>query len=127
LQDNFVIKISEDIKNAGARASLAKDSIVTIDKSNIRCFMTDPDLRHTVILYSSAGRKQFAGSLKKVEEVLDGDKRFYRCQNNLIVNLDKIVALDPVQGMLMLEGNIKVGIVLRKVKVLGEVINRYNG
>jgi len=100
LQDNFVFKISEDVKKPGGRSGLAKDSTVSIDKSKILCFMTDPDIKHTVIVYTTDGRKQFAGSLKHVEAKLGGDKRFYRCQNNLIVNLDKVTALDPVQGML---------------------------
>jgi len=125
LQDNFVIKISEDIKKAGGRAGLAKDSIISIDKSKIRCFMTDPDIKHTDIVYTTDGRRQFTGSLKQVEAILDGDRRFNRCQNNLIVNMDKIVALDPVQGLLVLEGDIKVSIALRKIKKLNECISSY--
>ncbi|MCL2400619.1 MAG: LytTR family transcriptional regulator DNA-binding domain-containing protein, partial [Defluviitaleaceae bacterium] len=127
LQDNFVFKISEDIKKAGARSGLAKDSIISIDKRTILCFMTESDIKHTVIVYTTNGRKQFSGSLKLVEATLEGDKRFYRCQNNLIINLDKVAALDPVQGMLILEGNFKTNIAVRKVKKLSEVVKSYNG
>jgi len=126
LQDNFVIKISEDIKKAGAHSSLAKDSIVPIEKNKIICFMTDSGIKHTVIVYSSDGRKQFAGSLKQVETKLKGDRRFFRCQNNLIINLDKIIALDSLQSMLILENNINISIAVRKVKKLNERIKRYN-
>jgi len=127
LQDNFVIKISEDIKKAGSRTGLAKDSIVSIDKSKILCFMTEPEIKHTVIVYTTDGRRQFAGSLKQVEAILDGDGRFYRCQNNLIVNMDKIKALDPVQGLLTLEGGFNFNIAVRKIKKLKERIDSYNG
>jgi len=126
LQDNFVIKISEDIKNAIGRCSIAKDSIISIDKNKILCFMTEPDIKHTVIVYTTDGRRQFAGSLKQVETTLVGDKRFYRCQNNLIINLDKVTALDPVQGLLTLESNFKVDITMRKIKKLAVRIEGYN-
>jgi len=127
LLDNFVIKISEDIKHGDSRSGLAKDSIVSIDKSKILCFMTYPDIKHTVIVLTSDGRRQFAGSLKHVQASLGADKRFYRCQNNLIANMDKVIALDPVQGQLTLEDNLKIDIAIRKIKKLKEYIDSYNG
>jgi len=125
LQDNFVFKISEDVKKFGSNSSLAKDSTVSIDKNKILCFITEPDIKHTVIVYTTDGRKQFAGSLKHVEAKLNGDERFYRCQNNLVVNLDKVAALDPIQCVLTLADNFEVDIAARKVKKLTERINSH--
>ena len=51
--------------------------------------------------------------------------RFYRCQNNLIVSLGKVVALDPMQYTLLLEGGLTVNIAFRKIKKLGERIKEF--
>ena len=126
LQDNFVIKISEDVKKAGSHSTLAKDSTIAIDKNKIICFMTEPEIKHTVMVYTTDGRKQFAGSLKHVEDRLADNNRFFRCQKNLIVNLDKVVGLDPIQRILTLDDNLRIDIAVRKIKPLTERIKSYD-
>ena len=124
LKDDFVFKLSDDIKRFRGDSSLAKDSTVVIDTNKILCFMTEPGLKHTVIVCTTEGRMQLYGSLGKVEGQLNPD-RFYRCQSNLIINLDKFVALDPVQHMLTLEGNLTFNIALRKIKALDARVREY--
>jgi len=119
LQDNSVFKLSEDVKRLFGGTRLAKDSKVSIENNKILCFMTEPDIKHTVIVYTTDGRIQFSGSLKQVEANMDKE-RFYRCQNNMIVSLDKILALDPVQSIVVLEGNNTFTISSRQYKKLDE-------
>ena len=121
---NFVLKLSEDAISFAGGKNLAKDSIVSIEKDMILCFMTQTDSKHMVKLYTCDKMLSFYGSLKKTEAEL-ADGRFYRCQSNLIINLDKVVALDPVQYTLLLESDLIVNIVPRRIQALGNRIKEY--
>jgi len=123
VQERFVLKLAEDMNDFFGN-NLAKDSIVTINFNKILCFMTDPSQKNTVVLHTAEGKYPFYGSLKHVEPMLNS-VQFFRCQNNLIVNLDKVVALDPIQYILTLENNFTVGISVRKLKGLRERISNY--
>ena len=97
---------------------------VKIEKSKIICFMTEPDIKHAVIVYTTDGdRMVFSGSLRKVESLLS-DMRFYRCQKNLIVNIEKIIAIDPVSNELVLENDISIYVPYRQTKKLIERVER---
>jgi len=126
VQDNFIFKISEDIKKTTSTGtSIGAGSTVVIDKSKIICFTTDPDIKRTVVVYTTEGRKVFSGHLNKVEQDIS-DKRFYRCQNNLLINMDKVTGFDPVQRLLTMEHDMDVTIVARQVKKLNAQILSYS-
>ena len=113
LQDNFVFKILEE------------NIIMSVEKEKILCFVTSPKIKHTVTLHTLKGSYKFLGSLKKVEAELN-DIRFFRCQNNLIVNLDKIISLDTIKYKLTLEGGLLIDIAIKKIKELGKRIKKHN-
>lgn len=119
--DNFVFKTAQDIDNFGGKHRLAKDSIISIDRNKILCFLTEPENKRLVKIYTTEGERLSADNLKNIETKLD-NKRFYRCQNNLIVNLDKCVAVDTTQNMLVLADGLKIDIPSRRVKALNERI-----
>jgi DNA-binding LytR/AlgR family response regulator len=68
-----------------------------------------------IIVRTVDGCLERRGSLKDMEGILD-KTRFYRCQNNLIVNLYKIVNIDSVHCRLIFEGNIEVDIPYRQIR-----------
>jgi two-component system response regulator AgrA len=123
IQNNYVFKLSDDVKNF-LGATLAKDSMVTVDRNKILYFKTVPDVKRMVIVHTNNGNLPIRGSLKQLAVELD-DARFYKCQSNLIINLDKVVALDPVQCILALENSQKIKIATRKIKELSQQINEY--
>ena len=124
LQNNFVFKLSEDTKSFFGNNIMAKDSMVSVDSGKILCFMTVPDMKRTVIVHTIEGSFPVRGSLRQIEDEID-DARFYKCQSNLIINLDKVIALDPIQRILTLENNITINIATRKIKALNQRINEY--
>ena len=124
-QDNFTIKISNDAKKFGEYNNLAKGSIISIESNKIICFTTGPNMNRTVIIWTTNGQLQQQGNLTQIEATLDKN-HFYRCQSNLIVNLSKIINLDPLHGVLTLEGNLQMNIASRKVKGLKERIFEYS-
>jgi len=124
LQDNFVFKLLLDTK-VSQNNTLAKGSVVAVATDKILCFMTDPVEKHVVLVHTAEGIFSFRGSLKQIEEEFSGRRNFLRCQNNLVVNLDKILVLDPVRYKLMLENNLTLDIVGRKIKVVAQRIEDY--
>ena len=125
LQDNYILKLSDDVKSYRGK-TLTKDSMVSIDIGEIICFETIPGEKNTVTVYTSEGALSFRGSLKKVEEEMKDRRNFYRCQNSLLVNLDKVLALDPVRCKLSLDRGLFMDIAGRKIKTLGNKIDDYN-
>jgi len=125
LQDNFVFKTSKDVKRLGGSYNLAKDAVVVLDRNKIFYFMTNPNTKHTVVVISTEGRMEFNGSLKQVEKELDKE-HFYRCQNNLIVNIDKVISVDPVQCTVLLEGGHVVDVAARQVKKMKERVEKHS-
>lgn len=123
IQNNFVFKLSDDVKNF-LGATLAKDSMVTADRNKILYFKTVPDVKRMVMVHTNDGNLPVRGSLKQLEVELD-DARFYKCQSNLIINLDRVVALDPVQCILALENSQKIKIATRRIKELSQRISEY--
>jgi len=124
LQDNSVFKLADDVKGFFGKSSLAKDSNVAIENDKILYFATEPDIKHTIIIYTTNGRITSPGSLKQVEASMDS--RFFRCQNNLIVNLDKVTGIDPIQHTATLEGNLTVDLVAKKIKAFNNVWIAHN-
>lgn len=121
VQDHFVFKLADDVKKSKG-VSLAEGSTICIDNNKILCFITEPDIKHTVTVYTTDGeRMQFGGSLRQVEAKLD-KQRFFRCQNNLIANMDKVIALDPIQLLLIFESGLSVSVATRAVRKLNERI-----
>lgn len=117
LQDHFVFKIARDIKLFRGKSPLSKDSTISIDKSKILCFMTEPENKRMVKVYTTEGQSMTADNLKSIEAKMNSEY-FYRCQNNLIVNLDKCVALDIIQNLLFLTDGLQVEIKSRNIKTL---------
>ena len=124
LQNNFVFKLSEDTKSFFGNTIMAKDSMISVDSSKVICFMTVPEAKRTVIVHTTEGSFPARGSLRQIEDEID-DARFYKCQSNLIVNLDKVIALDPIQRILILENNLIINIASRKIKELNQRISDY--
>jgi len=125
LQDNFVFKLSDDVRKFRGKSDLAKDSIISIENEKILYFMTEPELKHTVIVVTTDGQMQFRGSLSDIEKKVDA-KRFYRCQKNLIVNLNKIAAVDSMQYIIRFIDDSEVYLVPRNAKKLKERISEQN-
>ena len=121
LQDNIVIKLSQDVRGWRGLFSLAKDSLVSVDSAKILCFITNPDMKHTVVMYTTDSRMEFRGNLTKIEPTLD-KSRFFRCQRNMIVNLEKVISVDPVQLKLVLEHDLVVDIAAKSLKKLNEML-----
>ena len=119
MQDNILLELYEDVKGLkGYKNDLAKDSLVAVSKAKILCFMTEPEVRRAVILYTTDGdRMMFCGTLKQIEAELD-DKRFYRCQKNLLVNLNEITAIDPIMNEVFIGDDCIMNIPYRQTKKL---------
>ena len=97
----MLLELARDAKGLNGLKNMAKDSLISIDKRKIICFMTDPDERRAVIAYTTDGNRMvFSGSLNHIEAELN-DKLFYRCKKNLIVNLGKIINIDKIANQIM--------------------------
>jgi len=123
LQDTYVFKTSKDIKMPDG-FKLAKDSTVTIDKNKILYFKTNPDMKRTIFIKTTDGDYECNGKLISVALTL-GNGHFYKCQQNLIVNLDKIIAVDPVQCVALFSDGCKVKIANVQVKKLARRIEEH--
>jgi len=96
LLDKFVVKINRDATGFMGSTKLSKDCIISLDSRKIMYFETSVEIKNSVIVYTSDGNFEFRGSLTQIEKQLD-KTRFYRCQRNIIVNLENIVAVDAVR------------------------------
>jgi len=115
--DNFVLKLSDDISKYRGGVGLSNGSVVTVACNQIIYFMSESNLKRSIIVYTTDGRMQLHGSLTKVEKELNKEY-FYRCQGNLIVNLDKVLAVDPKQKLVHMDGGHRLELALRKIKAL---------
>ena len=95
LQDNFVFRLTRDTDCQRGTFKLVKDCIVSIDSSDIMYFKTSHEGQRTVEVYTFENRLEFRGNLSSIEDGMD-TTRFFRCQRNLIVNLEniKVLAID---------------------------------
>jgi two-component system response regulator AgrA len=124
LQDNFVFKLSQDTNGLKGTFKLAKDSVVSIDSTKIMFFETSVDTKHTVIVYTAEGRLEFRGSLSQIEKEMD-KTRFFRCQRNLIINLEKVIAVDIVQMLITFENGLSTDIAIKQVGKLSRRVREY--
>ena len=124
LQNNILFTLSEDTRNFLKNIILAKDSILSININEIICIMTTPNIHRMVTVYTIQGSFPAKGCLTQIESNIN-DIRFYRCQNNAIINLDKIRSIDPIQRILTLENDIIINIAARKIKKLISHISEY--
>ena len=119
MQKTFTAKLSDDTEE------FDKNSTMVTNYSNILCFVTHPQAKRTIILHKTDGRVQFGGSLKDVEATLN-DPRFYRCQNDLIINLDKVRGVNTTTFKLVFEGGLVVDVAARRVKELADCVREYS-
>lgn len=68
-----------------------------IATTDIYYFEAMPGSPHLISLYANNKRLNIRRSLSQIEERLDAD--FYRCHRGYLINLARVVALDPVEKM----------------------------
>jgi two-component system response regulator AgrA len=124
LQDKFAFKLAQDADGLRGTFKLAKDSIVSIDSTDIMYFEISPETKHTILIFTTDGRFEFRGSLSQIEGEMD-KKRFFRCQRNLIVNLAKVVAVDVVQLNILFENGLLVDIGAKQAMKLAARVRDY--
>ena len=117
LQKNLVLKLADDSDRDWKGMRLEKSSRVSVDSESILYFTTNPDVKHLITARTIDGSLEQRGSLREIEAKLDNAK-FYRCQNNLIVNLDGIVDISKC-SVVFVNGE-EVEIASRQIKKLRE-------
>jgi len=122
LKDNMMIKLADDSDREWKRLRLEKNSHVTIDCESIICIAPNPDVKHTVVIHTTDGVLEYRSSLTDIMAQLD-KTRFFRCQNNLIVNLYRIVNIDAVHRKIMFDSKLEVAIPYPKIKILREKLD----
>jgi len=125
LQDNFVFKLSRDANGLKGTFKLAKDSIVSIDSANIMFFETSLETKHTIVIYTIDKRLEFRGSLSQIEAEMD-KSRFYRCQRNLIVNLEHVTAVDVVKFKIVFKNGLITDATIKHANKLSQRVRDYN-
>ena len=93
LLDKFIVKINRDASGFMGFFNPSKDSVISLDSRTIQYFETSLEIKNSIVIYTSKGSLQFRGSLSRIQRQLD-KKRFYKCQRNIIVNLENVVAVD---------------------------------
>ena len=121
LQDNFIFKLYSDIKGS---FTIAKGSIMSINKSDIFYFETSLDTEHIIILYTSNEQFEFRGKISKIIEEIN-NKSFVRCQRNLIINLNYVKAVDTVQYKVIFTNNASVEISEKQIFRLAKQFKQY--
>jgi two-component system response regulator AgrA len=116
VQRRFVFKLSKD---AG---TLAKGSQIVMDYHDILYIETSRDTPHNLVVHTAAGRREFRGKLSDAVKSLDG--RFIKCHRSVIVNADKIAAVDS-KGMRIILNTPNRSVDLA-AKYLKAVVNRLN-
>ena len=117
LQDTFTFKVSRDGKGRQGALDASKGSIISIDNDKIMYFETSLEAKHNIVIYTTDGRLEFRGSLSQIEKLLN-KKRFFRCQRNLIVNLEKVTELDTVQSEITFENGLVVDVAAKRINAL---------
>ena len=119
LLDKFVIKINKNASGFMGIRKLNKDSIISIDSRKIMYFETSAEVKHSIVMYTSDGSLEFRGSLSHIEKQLD-KKRFYRCQRNIIVNIENIVAVDSEQLSALFQNGMEIEISHKQIHKLNQ-------
>lgn len=100
---NIKKRIADCIKNANEKHKTtlnmsqdffslkSNDKIINVNFNDIIFFETSSTI-HKIILHCCNRQIEFYGKMKEIEEKLD--KRFCRCHNSFIVNMDKVKEID---------------------------------
>jgi two-component system response regulator AgrA len=126
LNDRFIVKINRDASDFLGSFKPSKDSIISMDSKRIMYFETSADIKNSIIIYTTDGSLEFRGSLSKIDKQLD-KSRFYRCQRNIIVNLENIVAVDSARLTVLFENGMIVDVSPKQIHKLGQRVRDIMG
>jgi len=124
LKDNFVLVLSDEAKDFMGKKVLSKKSTVSIENNKIFYFSTNQYFKRVVTVSTTEGQLQFNGTLSQVEQSMDA-MRFYRVQNNLIVNLAKVVAIDKENKAAVLANGAHVEIAAKQLPLFIKTWEQY--
>jgi len=124
LQDRFVFKLSKGADGVRGTFKLSKDSIVSINSTEIVYFEVSQEAKHMIVLNTESSRYEFRGSLSQIEKEMD-KVRFFRCQRNLIINMEKVTAIDAVQLKLHFNNGWVVDIAANRVKKISDHMRKF--
>ena len=117
----FLIKLTEDVKMHDGNIIVEKGGRMCVQRHTILYFKTVDSITRKIVMRTVEGDRHFSGMLSGIEKKLDGDKRFYKCQGNLIVNVEMIASTDSHKGIAVFSNNDTVDI----NKSTGSKISKY--
>lgn len=74
--------------------------LLRINQSDI-LYVESGSMSHKVAIYTVSGIRQAPGSLKSLQDSLDG--RFYPCRSSVLVNIDHVDHLQPISRKLIMD------------------------
>ncbi|MCL2500971.1 MAG: LytTR family DNA-binding domain-containing protein [Defluviitaleaceae bacterium] len=112
---------SNPLKNNIIIKSADGSGLVSVDCNTILYIRTNQGIKHLVTIHTTDGIITQRNSLIAMEALLE-PKRFYRCQNDMIVNINKINNLSITRRKLTLDTREELDIPYRQIKKLKERI-----